>query len=1051
MKLIQQTTLTLTQRGVEKIYEVDLCESAPGRYLVNFRHGRQGGTMQEGTRTVTGVPLEQAQRLFDNLVERKIREGYQRPGQTPAATSSETPVTPAASPPATGHHPPPPQVELASSAPASTPPPPGASNRQDQRRAAVLNRISQGHVPPSRGKAWKLSRAVWRAGELGIGEACAMLPTLVDTGDEQLNYAICFTLGRLGDASHNDLLRSLQTNTRQPFMVRRMAAEAARSIAARTGDDAFAAVVNQYIKHLPRDLRELATNGPADEFRTQLEELLKGGRPRDFAVLAALYFIDNQHTRPALLQLLKTAPVERNYFQQFRYIFKGAEFRQDAEVFGILGKRFEQASATWRAFRPRTKAFLQRRIWWTLRRLGEAADTTYTRMAAGVLLAFTDEDARPRTETRYSYNYRRGTYNTTRVRWDDFGYTWAFNKIIYGNSKRYVAVRAGRGFYCEGEASQWQPRTTEREESFGALWEQTPQVLLHLLEQSQCRQVHEFAVKVLAALPDFCRQLDLSVLQMLLGARYEATAEFGFELARQRYNATSPDIALVLAVLHCGYQLGRSAARSWVEANPTPFVADSEFVASIAFSPHADTRQFASKLLFTPPTGQQAAAIVARCIAKMLALEPDAEDAPQSNNEIAASASAFLREKFAGEISRLGEDALADLLARPLPQVQIFAAEVVRMHQRFATAPPPGVISGLLSSTVTEVREAGVSIINGLPDATLTSNVQLLGSLVMHEQPSIREMIRQTIVRLAGRDNAFGRNMADELIRRLLIPGSPDGAPTFASQVLRTDLAAHLSHLTPETTTKLLRSRSEPAQEVGGALLQLNNSATDFTLEEIVKFGSHKILTVRQAAWQMFEASIDRIRQQMPVAIRLTDARWDDTRAFAFEFFSEKLTADELTPTVLVSICDSVRPDVQQFGRNLITRHFSDEAGPEYLMKLSEHPSQSLQQFASNFLDTYAAGNPTRLRELQPYLTTVLSQVNRGRVAKERTLLLLEREAQASEDAARIAAEILTRISATCAVGDKSRAIEILSVIHQQYPQLETPLTVESVEVRGGV
>jgi len=1065
VKLIKQTTLTLTTNGVEKIYEVDLCESAPGRFLVNFRHGRRGATMQEGTRTVTGVPQEQAQRLFDNLVNRKVREGYLLPGQPPPASQAPasqppTPQPPASSPPGAtaGHHPPPPQVELTGGdASGQTPPagtPPAGSSPADQRRAAVLHRISQGHVPPSRSiHTWKLSRAVWRAGELGIVEACRTLPTLVDTGDEQLNYSICFTLGRLGDESHNDLLRSLQTNTRQPFMVRRMAAEAARSIAARTSSEALQAVVNQYIKHLPRDLRQLAENGPSTEFLAQLEELLQGGRPRDFAVLAAVYFIDNEHTRPALLKLLEKAPVERNYFQQFRYIFKGAEFRQDAQVYGVLARRFEMSPATWRAFRPRTKVFLQRRVWWTLNRSGEAADVNYTRMAAGVLLAYTDEDARPRIETRYSYNYRSRSHSTQRVHWDDFGYTWAFNKILYGKSKRYVESRAGRGFYCSTDSKYipGQAAPAEREESYGKLWEQTPEVLLHLIERSRCRQVHEFATKVLASLKEFCQRFDLPVLQMLLGAPYTVTAEFGFELARQRYNALSPDIALVQAVLNCGYLLGRNAARSWVEANPSPFVADSEFIASLAFSPHADTRLFVVKLLHTPPVGQQSQAIVARCIARMLALEPDAADAEPLNNAIAASASQFLREKFSAEISRLGEEVIADLLAHPLPQVQIFASEVVSIHQRFAASPPPGVIRALLSATTAEVRLAGVKVVNGLPDATLTSSVELLGTLVMHQQPEIREAIRPTINRLAASDPAFGRKMADELIKQLLIPGAPDGAPTFASQVLQTDLAANLLHVTAATTSKLLKSRSDPAQEVGGLLLQRNTDARDFTLEEIVKFGSHKILTVRQASWSMFAASIDRVRLEMPVAVRLTDARWDDTRAFAFDFFTNKLTAEELTPTVLVSICDSVRPDVQQFGRNLITRHFAEPAGPEYLMKLSEHPSQSLQQFASSFLDVYVAGNPQRLQELQPYLTTVLSQVNRGRVAKERALLLLEREAATSQQAARVAAEILTRISATCAVGDKSRAIEILCNIRTLHPDLDSPLTVEPVEVRGGI
>ena len=92
-----------------------------------------------------------------------------------------------------------------------------------------------------------------------------------------------------------------------------------------------------------------------------------------------------------------------------------------------------------------------------------------------------------------------------------------------------------------------------------------------------------------------------------------------------------------------------------------------------------------------------------------------------------------------------------------------------------------------------------------------------------------------------------------------------------------------------------------------------------------------------------------------------------------------------------------------------------------------------------------------RLRELMPYFVSVLSRVNRGRVAKDRVLAFLEREATKSEGAARIVAEILTRQSATCAIGDRGHAIEVMVKIRAAYPEVPLPLAVQPVEVRGGV
>src|SRR5205823_1348189 len=101
-------------------------------------------------------------------------------------------------------------------------------------------------------------------------------------------------------------------------------------------------------------------------------------------------------------------------------------------------------------------------------------------------------------------------------------------------------------------------------------------------------------------------------------------------------------------------------------------------------------------------------------------------------------------------------------------------------------------------------------------------------------------------------------------------------------------------------------------------------------------------------------------REEMAKAVRLFDTRWDDAREHWFSEF-RKFDTQDFTPGILVSICDSVREDVQKFGRELITKHFKEEEGQEYLLKLSEHPSADLQLFATNYLEGYATDNPARL------------------------------------------------------------------------------------------
>ncbi|NQT36250.1 MAG: hypothetical protein HQ581_02110, partial [Planctomycetes bacterium] len=225
----------------------------------------------------------------------------------------------------------------------------------------------------------------------------------------------------------------------------------------------------------------------------------------------------------------------------------------------------------------------------------------------------------------------------------------------------------------------------------------------------------------------------------------------------------------------------------------------------------------------------------------------------------------------------------------------------------------------------------------------------------------------------------------------------------------------------------------------------------DLSITEIVRLGSHDILSVREACWKMCRASVARMQADGAAAVRILDAKWDDTRCFAADFFREHFTGDHLSPAALVSICDSVRPDVQQLGRELITRHFRDEHGQEYLLKLSQHPTTALQLFATNYLERYAGGSPRRLAELTPYFRSVLSRVNRGRVAKARVLDFLEVEAAKSEEAAHVVADLLARQSATGAIGDRARMIQIMADMAARYPAIPLPLEVQPVEVRGGV
>jgi hypothetical protein len=118
-----------------------------------------------------------------------------------------------------------------------------------------------------------------------------------------------------------------------------------------------------------------------------------------------------------------------------------------------------------------------------------------------------------------------------------------------------------------------------------------------------------------------------------------------------------------------------------------------------------------------------------------------------------------------------------------------------------------------------------------------------------------------------------------------------------------------------------------------------------------------------------------------------------------------------------------------------------------YLVKLAEHPALKIQLLASELLEDHLQ-DLDRLKTLTPYLIVVLTQVNRGRVAKERVVGLLRREATRSRAHAEAIAPILARQSATIAITQKHPFIATMVDIRTAFPDVELPLSI--IPVRRG-
>ncbi|RYE83727.1 MAG: hypothetical protein EOO75_18970, partial [Myxococcales bacterium] len=340
----------------------------------------------------------------------------------------------------------------------------------------------------------------------------------------------------------------------------------------------------------------------------------------------------------------------------------------------------------------------------------------------------------------------------------------------------------------------------------------------------------------------------------------------------------------------------------------------------------------------------------------------------------------------------LGAPVVRDLLAHPLGAVQAVGSEALLSGP---TAPPDEAIGLLLGSGHDEVRAAAVRLLKRLPDAELVRRPRIIARLLAHAQVDLRTAGRELGQRLTAADPSFGPALTGELVAALVRNLLPEGAGAWLLEVLLHDLALSLATLEGAAVIRLLRSRGKHAQELGGLLLigRPELGAT-FTVDELAQLCHHEVLAVRQAAFALLQGDLPRLQGDVMGAIRALDSPWDDARSWMAAVFREQLTADDLPIEVLVAIVDSVRPDIEALGRELLRRHFRDPDGATLMLQLSEHPAPGVQLMVTELFDRFAAGRPEQIRGLIPFFTMALGRVNRGRAVKQRVLAFLHAQAE---------------------------------------------------------
>lgn len=1004
MKLIKQIKLYFQEGTSDKVYEIDLCESGDG-FLVNFRYGKRGATLKEGTKTIFPVDLQEANKVFDSLEKEKRSKGYSTEGEPMSVVNK-----------------------------------PAQGSKDNERRKKAILKILKNALDVDEPENWPMSRVFWRAGELNIHESIPFIQKLADQSDNISVYSAVWAIGKCGNASSISFLKSLQQKQDYPQYLKEIISEALFRIS----DSSERKTDNESIlSMLPEHIKKLFQEEDYSGLEVQLKELLFKTQSTSNEYLSILYRLshDNSELKKILSGIINNAPLTYNYFKHIRHIFKMAEMWEDYETFGIVAKNIDKhspnPSSEKRSFTNKTKRYLSARVLRSLRRLGEANPSSYKEMACGVLLAFDDsKDSRGsyhRSSYTYTYNKQTKRHDVTETKtyFETNAVYNAFNFILFQNSPRYTLGPSG--WQCVAPFIPGNEAPSQREEAFPELWNNAPKEIIILLSISRALQVHEFALKIFKSNPEFANQLTTENIVDFLNAAFAITRQTGLEEALKVYNKANPDMQLLLGMLQSPLQEASEQALQWIEEQKQVFINNSEFITELIFNRNPSIQNKVRSLLISANIpNEQAEIIIGKILATIINTEVKSED----DKQFVAHAGQALLDVFKNQLDFIGTDVIKDLLHHKTSEVHAIAGSLLVYKKLNPEHIPGDLLQALLKSENEKARAAGIELLGRFPETSLIEKKELLISFCLSPLPDVRNAVKPIIARLTKAYPAFGNELIDLFVPAFLMKETYEGLHQDLLSLLTTELAGNLSVINKNQGLLLLNSKFRSAQLLGAALLKMTIREEDLSMAELVKISGNPNEEVRKYAWNYYNNNQTKIQENKEEALRIVDSDWEDTRNFAFDYFRNTFKQEDWSAENLITLCDSTRETVQNFGKEMITKSFKSEDGEEYLLKLSQHPDARLQLFTSSYIETYAGGKPDVIEKLKPYFITLLSQVNKGKAAKVRAMEFLRKEALKDESIAHIASEILNRVSGSMAINEKAGCIAALRDIRKKYPSL---------------
>jgi hypothetical protein len=1019
MKKIKETHLYYQKGTSNKVYNVFLFKIASNKYLVNFAYGRSGSKLREGTKTTNPVDLEQAEKIYDSLVVSKINKAYQVVSGFNSLKQEEKKE----------------RESLSSEAYKAA-----LTTRLEKAKNASLSQVDN----------YEVSRLIYKAGTVKLEEAKPFIISLYEQEVDSSNafyYAVAWALGRYRDPS----LRPMITSVREKL------------------DESSRYVVEEalFLLREPKELREIEALTLPMPFKSSLKsenlegfiEQLKllnemiGDTYERYKNIDSWYEEDRKAVKSELMPLIQRAdevylklyllaisnafahkvimhtlcylPINEFNFSLFRRLYKMAEMRDDYEVLAQLISKIESKKMAcytdyddnWNS-KPSTgcsRLYFKKRSLRYLNALALHNESAYVAFSKNILLSMNHY---PTEFEAFTTEYYDEDWNFKTKQYDPYAVHLTFMSILFGAGKRYMMAPSKKVW----EIANNSIKDEHRPESYPELWDKYPLEVLDILVKSSVEVVQKFAFTILKEHPEALESIEIELLLPLLSLAYDEARELFFDIAKKRYEQTEDELLLRAFVLSSDDLIALYGLNRLEEAQ-------SKLSGSLLFEITTKSNERIFKSFCKRLKGFS--------ISKNM-LEVSMEQLLKSESladEVYASRILQLLEALQVKVK---SDYIVTLLSEDkLNYRHLFASKLIREGFVDTQTLPLEIkekIAGYSDSP--DMVATTIYLLGQLEAETLMQEHQMLVNFLYHEEKTVHAEAAKVIQGL-GKEMAYAGVLVQSIVDKAFRSANDEVIQVVTETV--TKLSLGYEALQSDQLYRLLIAKSKLANAIGSIVIE-SKSANGFSVVQWARLAKNPHKKVRDWAYGAYRNNLEQIKEAMPKSLMIFDTHWEDTRAFACDYFKnfEPLSTDDV-----VVIADSNYDDVQAFAKQLIEeREFDTET---ILSKLSQHPALSIQRFVTDLMLT--GMSVEQLLKMERFFNTLLHSVNSNRVAKTRAMGILNEHIEHRE-VAEMYARLASHHSATMVWTDKTVYTEAMVQIQENYKDIELPLVIEESQVK---